>query len=119
MLRLQTHWWWRPGWRRGRHFYACHLTLDHASGLHDLVDRYQGVLRPFPGLDLIPAAGCISTMHGIGFTDEVTDAEQDSIGAAIAMRLTRTRRRSSPSTSRWSAREPATFRRNQPNRKPR
>ena len=25
---VRNHWWWRPGWRAGRHFYACHLTLN-------------------------------------------------------------------------------------------
>jgi hypothetical protein len=25
---VRNHWWWRPGWAEGRHFYACHMTLD-------------------------------------------------------------------------------------------
>ena len=25
---VRNHWYWRPGWRAGRHFYACHITLD-------------------------------------------------------------------------------------------
>ncbi|HEX6074570.1 MAG TPA: hypothetical protein VFZ32_04810 [Micromonosporaceae bacterium] len=67
---LRNHWWWRPGWREGRHFYACHLTFDNAPDLHRLADRYQQALRPFAGLDLIPRRWLHLTMQGIGFTDE-------------------------------------------------
>ena len=36
---LHDHWWWRPGWRAGRHYYACHITLGgrrtgQAAGSH-------------------------------------------------------------------------------------
>ena len=34
---VRNHWWWRPGWRTGRHFYACHLTLDDQPQLRELV----------------------------------------------------------------------------------
>ena len=42
---VRNHWWWRPGWRTGRHFYACHLTLDDQPQLMELVGRYQDALR--------------------------------------------------------------------------
>jgi hypothetical protein len=34
---VRNHWWWRPGWREGRHIYACHLILDDQPQLRALV----------------------------------------------------------------------------------
>jgi hypothetical protein len=34
---VRNHWWWRPGWTAGRHYYACHLTLDDQPQLRELV----------------------------------------------------------------------------------
>lgn len=86
-MRLRNHWWWRPGWREGRHFYACHVSFNNQPDLHRLIDRYQDVLRTFTGLDPIPRRWLHLTMQGIGFTDEVTHAELDSVIMAITMRL--------------------------------
>jgi hypothetical protein len=52
--KVRNHWWWRPGWREGRHYYACHLSFEDQPELHSLVDRYQEALKTFPVLDLIP-----------------------------------------------------------------
>jgi hypothetical protein len=42
---VRNHWWWRPGWREGRHIYACHLILDDQPQLRALVARYQEALK--------------------------------------------------------------------------
>src|SRR5690348_7434574 len=68
---LRNHWWWRPGWTTGRHYYACHLTLDDQPQLRQLVARYQQAIEDRPGLDLIPPEWLHITMQGIGFTDEI------------------------------------------------
>ncbi|TDB92629.1 2'-5' RNA ligase family protein [Micromonospora fluostatini] len=73
--RMRDHWWWRPGWRVGRHFYACHFTLADHPALVDLVARYQSALSGVPGLDLIPAQWLHLTTQGIGFVDEVSDVQ--------------------------------------------
>ena len=39
--RLQDHWWWREG----RHFYACHITIDDQPELQRLVGA-SGVCPP-------------------------------------------------------------------------
>jgi 2'-5' RNA ligase len=72
---LHDHWWWRPGWRAGRHFYAFHFTLSDQQELHGLVAEYQKSLHEVGGLDVIPAQWLHLTMQGIGFVDEV-DADR-------------------------------------------
>ncbi|MET8349675.1 MULTISPECIES: 2'-5' RNA ligase family protein [unclassified Micromonospora] len=73
--KMKDHWWWRPGWRAGRHFYACHFTMGEYAKLGELVQRYQMALRPFPGLDLIPSTWLHLTMQGIGFVDDLDDEQ--------------------------------------------
>lgn len=68
-----NHWWWRPGWRAGRHYYACHLTMEDQPELRKLVDVYQSALSRVTALDLIPPKWLHLTMQGIGFTDEISD----------------------------------------------
>lgn len=80
---VRNHWWWRPGWRTGRHFYACHLTLENQPQLRELVRQYQDAMAHLPGLDLIPAQWLHITMQGIGFTDEISTADL----AAVTQRL--------------------------------
>ena len=75
----RNHWWWRPGWRAGRHFYACHLTPADQPELRRLVDTYQAALRDVPTVDLIPAQWLHLTMQGIGFTDEISSQEIERI----------------------------------------
>jgi 2'-5' RNA ligase len=75
---IRNHWWWRPGWRLGRHFYACHLTFEGQTALHQLVSEYQAALSGFINLDLIPREWLHLTLRGIGFADEIT---QEQLGA--------------------------------------
>jgi 2'-5' RNA ligase len=86
---VRNHWWWRPGWATGRHYYACHLTLDDQPQLRELVSRYQQAIANRPGLDLIPAEWLHITMQGIGFTDEISADELHSLADALARELSR------------------------------
>lgn len=84
---VRDHWWWRPGWKPGRHFYACHLTFEGAHELHGLVRKYQDALSAFSNLDMIPRQWLHLTMQGIGFVDEVPRDELREIRNAVAGRL--------------------------------
>ena len=84
---VRNHWWWRPGWRAGRHFYACHITLDGQPELRALVLRYQDAMRHLPYLDLIPPQWLHLTTQGIGFADEITPADLTTVTQAIRERL--------------------------------
>jgi 2'-5' RNA ligase len=84
---VRNHWWWRPGWRTDRHFYACHLTLDDQPQLRELVGRYQDAMRHLPNLDLIPPQWLHITAQGIGFTDEISPADLAAVTPAIQERL--------------------------------
>ena len=84
---VQNHWWWRPGWREGRHIYACHLILNDQPQLRALVARYQEALKPLSMLDLIPPQWLHITTQGIGFVDEVSPDEAEAIRQGIADRL--------------------------------
>lgn len=84
--RMSNHWWWRPGWRLGRSFYAWHLTFDQEPDLHRLAEEYADALA-VPGLDVIPVRWLHLTMQGVGFTDEVSTADADAIAEAARRRL--------------------------------
>jgi 2'-5' RNA ligase len=84
---VRNHWWWRAGWRTGRHFYACHITLDDQPQLRALARYYQDALRKLPGLDLIPPKWLHITTQGIGFTDEITEAELAAVTEVVQQRL--------------------------------
>jgi 2'-5' RNA ligase len=84
---VQNHWWWRPGWRAGRHFYACHVTFENEPAVRDLAAAYQKPLKTLGGLDLIPPSWLHLTMQGIGFTDEISDSEIAAVTAAISSHL--------------------------------
>jgi 2'-5' RNA ligase superfamily len=79
---VRNHWWWRPGWAPGRHFYACHLTFEDQPAVQQLVLDYQATLAGLGGLDLIPGRWLHLTMQGIGFTDEISE---DEIAAVTSM----------------------------------
>ncbi|MEU8422313.1 2'-5' RNA ligase family protein [Micromonospora sp. NPDC048835] len=84
---MQDHWWWRPGWQKGRHFYACHFAVGEHAELVKLVQLYQQALEPFPGLDPIPASWLHMTMQGIGFVDELSDAQTVKLEEVIRRRV--------------------------------
>ncbi|MCX4469434.1 hypothetical protein OOK41_03795 [Micromonospora sp. NBC_01655] len=53
---LTEHWYWRPGWHAGRHFYAWHLTFQQQPALHHHGTVLQQQLT-LPGLDPVPLDG--------------------------------------------------------------
>ncbi len=85
--RVSNHWWWRPGWRTGRHFYACHFTLNDQPQLRALVHQYQDAMAHLPSLDLIPARWLHVTMQGIGFTDEINTDDLADVTSRLEERL--------------------------------
>lgn len=87
VTQVRNHWWWRPGWRAGRHFYACHLTLADQPQLRALVKCYQDAVRHLPDLDLIPPQWLHITTQGIGFADEISRADLAAVTAAVKERL--------------------------------
>ncbi len=84
---LVNHWWWRPGWSPGTHWYAWHFTLDDQPELQQLAAEYQSALRGFDSLDLIPGRWLHVTVQGIGNAAEVTGEERDRIVRAVEGRL--------------------------------
>lgn len=84
--RMRDHWWWRPGWRVGRSFYTFHVTFEDAPEAAKLAGYYRRALD-LPTLDPVPDEGLHLTMQGIGFTDEVTEAEVNAIVEAARARL--------------------------------
>jgi 2'-5' RNA ligase len=87
VARVQNHWWWRPGWRQGRHIYACHLIFDDQPRLRALVAKYQAATKALPVLDPIPPQWLHITTQGIGFVDEICADEAKDIRLGIADRL--------------------------------
>ncbi|SIN30397.1 2'-5' RNA ligase family protein [Micromonospora cremea] len=84
---MQDHWWWRPGWQAGRHYYACHFAIGEHAELAELAWRYQEALRTFPALDLIPSTWLHLTMQGIGFLDDLDDEQVARLSHGIRERL--------------------------------
>lgn len=82
---MVDHWYWRPGWRMGRSFYTWHITFENAPEVQQLATVYQRHIS-LPFLDPVPAEGLHLTMQGVGFTDEVSDADVASIVAAAQER---------------------------------
>ena len=87
MTTVRNHWWWRPGWRTGRHFYACHLTLNDQPELRELVRQYQDAIAHLTNLDLIPPQWLHITMQGIGFTDEISTSDIAAVSKHLTERL--------------------------------
>jgi hypothetical protein len=81
------HWWWRPGWRVGRRYYTIHATFAGAPSVQALAAKSRGLLAGLPGLDLIPGQWLHLTMQGIGFADEVDDADLSAIITTAKVRL--------------------------------
>ncbi|GII60610.1 hypothetical protein Skr01_06950 [Sphaerisporangium krabiense] len=86
--RMRDHWWWRPGWSVGTRMYTWHVTFGGQAALHQITERYQAALGALPGVDLIPLQWLHLTMQGVGFTDQVPDAEVRKITAAAEEHLT-------------------------------
>jgi hypothetical protein len=77
----RSHWYWRPGWRIGRSQYAWHIIFSEVqiAALQPLLDHYRLVMQSLPHLEPLPTSGLHLTTQGVGFTDEVPDAELAAI----------------------------------------
>jgi 2'-5' RNA ligase len=84
---VRNHWWWRPGQRVGRRFYAVHATFAAAAEVQEMAAQARDRLADIPYLDLIPGRWLHLTMQGLGFADEVGDGDLAAIAAAAAARL--------------------------------
>lgn len=87
LSQVAYHWWWRPGWLVGRRFYTVHATFADIPAVQDLAAKARDRLAGLPGLDLIPGQWLHLTMQGIGFADEVSDADLSAIITAAQARL--------------------------------
>lgn len=87
-VRLNDHWWPRPGWRPGRITLTWHLTFPDAPALARHAAAYQRALDGLPGLDPVPAEWLHLTVQAIGYADEVPaprlSAVVDAVRAAVA-----------------------------------
>lgn len=83
-LAMRNHWWWRPGWQKGRSFWTWHFTFEGATELHDLVCAYQAELADIPTLDLVPQQWLHLTVQGLGFTDEVPSETVAQVRETVA-----------------------------------
>ncbi|MFJ9719935.1 2'-5' RNA ligase family protein [Streptomyces sp. NPDC101213] len=85
---MRDHWWWRPGWDVGRRFYTWHVTFDGQDEVHALADEYRSALAPLgESLTLIPDRWLHLTMQGVGFVNEVADADVQAIVERARARL--------------------------------
>ncbi|MFH0243868.1 2'-5' RNA ligase family protein [Streptomyces sp. HK10] len=85
---VADHWWWRPGWRPGRHFCTWHFTFRTATEVHRLADVCRRGLAEVAGLDLVPDRWLHLTVQGLGFVDEVPEQDARAIADATRRRLT-------------------------------
>ncbi|WP_336214850.1 2'-5' RNA ligase family protein [Nonomuraea sp. LPB2021202275-12-8] len=83
----RDHWWWRPGWRTGRSFYTWHILVDDQEAIHKFAARVQPELEATGALGAIPFQWLHMTMQGVGFSDEVAEAEVAAVAAAVERRL--------------------------------
>ncbi|MGW0504039.1 2'-5' RNA ligase family protein [Micromonospora sp. NPDC003241] len=84
--RVRDHWYWRPGWSVGRRFYTWHITFAHQPQVAKLADTYRTALDTIPCLDPIPPQWLHLTMQGVGFVDEVDEADVKRIIEATQAR---------------------------------
>ncbi|MEU6557840.1 2'-5' RNA ligase family protein [Streptomyces sp. NPDC046915] len=85
---MRNHWWWRPGWSVGRRFYTWHLTFEGQEEVHRLAAQYRKALTPLGDvLTPVPDRWLHLTMQGIGFVEEVQEADVHAIVDAARPRL--------------------------------
>ena len=83
---VRDHWYWRPGWRKGRSFYTWHITFADQPGATRLVTAYQPLIDALPGITPVPLKWLHLTMQGVGFADRVELRDLDAIIEAAESR---------------------------------
>ncbi|MEU7905913.1 2'-5' RNA ligase family protein [Actinoplanes sp. NPDC049118] len=83
---VKDHWYWRPGWHVGARFYTWHITFSGQSEVIRLAKGYRDVLDQQSILDVVPDEWLHLTMQGIGFVNEVSTEDVDSIVAQARQR---------------------------------
>lgn len=79
--RMADHWWWRPGWRPGRHYLTWYLVF-HEQTLTDHVASFQLELADLDYLDPVPVDGLHMTVQGVAFADEMPPDQVTALGKA-------------------------------------
>ena len=87
MSGIRNHWWWRPGMRPGRRVDTFHVTSDGLASARALAASARQRLAGLPGLDLVPDEWLHLTMQDVGFSDEVTGTDRETIIAAATTSL--------------------------------
>ena len=82
----RDHWWWRPGWRKGRSFYTWHITFPSSDPIRQIVSSYAPIISGISTLDPVEFDGIHLTLQGIGFTDEVSRVDIERIVASTLPR---------------------------------
>ncbi|MFI6673787.1 2'-5' RNA ligase family protein [Kribbella sp. NPDC050470] len=85
---VRDHWYWRPGWRPDRSFYAWHVTFDGRPEIAALHASYGELLNDLPGFTPVPLEWLHLGLQGVGFTDRVPDADLADIVEATRRRFT-------------------------------
>jgi 2'-5' RNA ligase len=73
--------------RPGRRVYTFHVTFAGIADMQQLAASARERLAGLPGLDPVPASWLHLTMQGIGFADEISDADLKAIADAARGRL--------------------------------
>ncbi|MBO4270737.1 2'-5' RNA ligase family protein [Microbispora triticiradicis] len=85
--RTRDHWWWRPGWGRGRSCYAWHFLVGDQPALREFAARLRPHLEEAGVFDPVPFEWLHMTLQDVGFTDEVSDGDLTAISTAAAERV--------------------------------
>jgi hypothetical protein len=67
--------------------FTWYVTFDDQPAVRDLAAKVRERLAGLPGLDLVPGQWLHLTTQGIGFTDEVSEADLAAITGAARARL--------------------------------
>jgi 2'-5' RNA ligase len=85
----RDHWWWRPGWRKGRSFYTWHITFSTSDPIRQIVSSCGPIISGINTLDPVDNDGIHLTLQGIGFADEVSSVDIAEIVASTLHRCAR------------------------------
>jgi 2'-5' RNA ligase len=80
---LRDHWCCRPD----RPFYSWHITFADCPEIAALQMSYAKLITELPGFTAVPPQWLHLTVHGVGFTDRVPDAELARIVEATRHRV--------------------------------